>query len=201
MSVLMPRASWMTTTPGHGPSPAGAARRPASHREQWGLSPPSSGSKNPRDDRASRCPHGGANAHDDLAVSPAPRARAGRPLRDIPGLCAQAGLVGIEVLAIDGARVHASASRHANIDCARWWGQADRLAAQRRARDLAAASAVMTPRALRTGAGTCGTEGVSRLGTRVRSRSASRATRGPRRARCCAGWPPVPPPSSRPHGR
>jgi hypothetical protein len=25
-SVLMPRASWMTTMPGHGPSPAGVAR-------------------------------------------------------------------------------------------------------------------------------------------------------------------------------
>src|SRR3954454_17421714 len=30
------------------------------------------------------------------------------------GLCAQAGLVGIEVLAIDGTKIHANASQHAN---------------------------------------------------------------------------------------
>jgi hypothetical protein len=32
------------------------------------------------------------------------------------GLCAEAGLVGIEVLAVDGTKVHANASRHANLD-------------------------------------------------------------------------------------
>jgi transposase len=32
------------------------------------------------------------------------------------GLCAQAGLVGIEVLAIDGTKIHANASQHANLD-------------------------------------------------------------------------------------
>jgi transposase len=31
------------------------------------------------------------------------------------GLCAQAGLVGIEVLAIDGTKIHANASQHANL--------------------------------------------------------------------------------------
>jgi hypothetical protein len=32
------------------------------------------------------------------------------------GLCAQAGLVGIEVLAIDGTKIHANASQQANVD-------------------------------------------------------------------------------------
>jgi hypothetical protein len=32
------------------------------------------------------------------------------------GLCAQAGLVGIDVLAIDGTKIHANASQHANLD-------------------------------------------------------------------------------------
>jgi Transposase domain (DUF772)/Transposase DDE domain len=32
------------------------------------------------------------------------------------GLCADAGLVGIEVLAIDGTKIHANASQHANLD-------------------------------------------------------------------------------------
>ncbi len=32
------------------------------------------------------------------------------------GLCARAGLVGIEVLAIDGTKIHANASQHANVD-------------------------------------------------------------------------------------
>jgi transposase len=32
------------------------------------------------------------------------------------GLCAEAGLVGIEVVAIDGTKIHASASQHANVD-------------------------------------------------------------------------------------
>jgi hypothetical protein len=32
------------------------------------------------------------------------------------GFCAQAGLVGIEVLAIDGTKIHANASQHANVD-------------------------------------------------------------------------------------
>jgi transposase len=32
------------------------------------------------------------------------------------GLCAQGGLVGIEVLAIDGTKIHANASQHANLD-------------------------------------------------------------------------------------
>src|SRR3954447_21024922 len=35
---------------------------------------------------------------------------------EILGLCAQAGLVGIEVLAIDGTKIHANASQHANVD-------------------------------------------------------------------------------------
>src|SRR3954454_23670275 len=48
------------------------------------------------------------------------RQRHERPLAglfgEILGLCAQAGLVGIEVLAIDGTKVHANASQHANVD-------------------------------------------------------------------------------------
>jgi transposase len=32
------------------------------------------------------------------------------------GFCAQVGLVGIEVLAIDGTKIHANASQHANVD-------------------------------------------------------------------------------------
>jgi transposase len=35
---------------------------------------------------------------------------------EVLGLCAQAGLVGIDVLAIDGTKVHANASQHANVD-------------------------------------------------------------------------------------
>jgi transposase len=35
---------------------------------------------------------------------------------DVLGLCAQAGLVGIEVLAIDGTKIHANASQHATVD-------------------------------------------------------------------------------------
>jgi hypothetical protein len=35
---------------------------------------------------------------------------------EILGLCAQAGLAGIEVLAIDGTKIHANASQHANVD-------------------------------------------------------------------------------------
>jgi transposase len=35
---------------------------------------------------------------------------------DVLGLCARAGLVGIEVLAIDGTKVHANASQHASVD-------------------------------------------------------------------------------------
>jgi transposase len=35
---------------------------------------------------------------------------------EVLGLCVQAGLVGIEVLAIDGTKVHANASQHANVD-------------------------------------------------------------------------------------
>jgi transposase len=48
------------------------------------------------------------------------RQRHERALADLFGeilvLCAQAGLVGIEVLAIDGTKIHANASQHANVD-------------------------------------------------------------------------------------
>jgi transposase len=48
------------------------------------------------------------------------RQRHERALADLFGqvleLCAQAGLVGIEVLAIDGTKIHANASQHANLD-------------------------------------------------------------------------------------
>ena len=48
------------------------------------------------------------------------RQRHERALADLFGqvleLCAQAGLVGIDVVAIDGTKIHANASQHANLD-------------------------------------------------------------------------------------
>ena len=35
---------------------------------------------------------------------------------EVLGLCAKAGLAGVEVLAVDGTKVHANASHHANRD-------------------------------------------------------------------------------------
>jgi len=72
--------------------------------------------------------------HEDVAVrviaaSQAPdhatiarlRQRRERPLGDVFGEvlepCAEAGLVDVEVIAVDGTKVHANASRHAHRDC------------------------------------------------------------------------------------
>jgi hypothetical protein len=61
-----------------------------------------------------------ANQAPDHTTIARSRQRHERALADLfsqmLGLCAQAGLVGIEVLAIDGTKIHANASQHANLD-------------------------------------------------------------------------------------
>ena len=55
-------------------------------------------------------------SHDDREVSPASQDAIAGLFGEVLGLCADAGLAGVGVLAVDGTKVHANASHHANRD-------------------------------------------------------------------------------------
>ena len=58
-----------------------------------------------------------ARSRDDRALRGAPPGRAGASVFGaVLGLCAKAGLVGLNVVAVDGSKVSANASREANVD-------------------------------------------------------------------------------------
>ena len=63
------------------------------------------------------CANQRAGSHDDRALSPAPRGRRWRSCSArCCALCAEAGLVRVGVIAVDGTKVHANASQHATRD-------------------------------------------------------------------------------------
>ena len=57
-----------------------------------------------------------ARSHDDREVPSAPRDGDGRLFSEVLELCAEAGLVEVGVIAVDGTKVHANASQHATRD-------------------------------------------------------------------------------------